>query len=149
MKTPGTRLAAAALFLGGVLIAVLTMAPTRVEAQSQQELDAAASSDDDWLITNKDYAGHRFVNLRQIDRGNVSKLKAICTYESGVTAPSQTSPLIYKGTMYLTVGYLTAAIDASDCREIWRHVWTPTTKELSDPTPRPESCCIAGPWVAR
>jgi alcohol dehydrogenase (cytochrome c) len=102
-------------------------------AQSQKELNAAASTDDAWLTTNKDYAGHRFVNLRQIDKSNIAKLEPICTYESGLTAPSQSSPVVYKGIMYVTVGYLTAAIVASSCREIWRYVWTPTSKELSNP----------------
>lgn len=102
-------------------------------AQSQKELNAAASSEDAWLLTNKDYAGHRYANLQQINKDNVSKLKPACTYESGVAAPSQTSPLIYKGVMYLTVGYLTAAIDASNCKEIWRYIWTPKEKEISNP----------------
>lgn len=115
------------------LVAVLLPAHLGLNAQSQKELNDAASSDDTWLITNKDYAGHRFVNLRQIDKNNVSRLQPKCTYESGVTAPSQSSPLVYKGVMYLTVGYLTAAVDASSCREIWKHVWAPTSKALSDP----------------
>jgi aromatic ring-opening dioxygenase catalytic subunit (LigB family) len=40
-----------------------------------RKLNAAASTDDDWLITNKHYAGHRSINLRQIDKSNVSELK--------------------------------------------------------------------------
>ena len=121
------------LALSCLLTAVLALAGGRANAQSQKELNAAASTDESWLITNKDYAGHRFVNLRQIDQSNVSKLEPVCTYQSGVAGPSQSSPVVYKGIMYVSVGYLTAAIDASNCREIWRHVWTPQNKELSDP----------------
>lgn len=105
----------------------------RAEAQSQQELDAAASSSDDWLVTNKDYAGHRFTGLRQIDRRNVSRLRPVCTWNSGVEAPSQSSPIAYKGTLYVSVGYVTAALDGATCKELWRNVWTPTAKELSNP----------------
>jgi alcohol dehydrogenase (cytochrome c) len=126
------HLATAAVF-GAALLAVLCVVGPRAAGQSQQELNAAASSDDDWLITNKDYAGHRFVNLHQINKSNVTRLTPVCTYLSGVAAPSQSSPLVYKGIMYVTVGYLTAAIDASTCKEIWRHVWTPKEKELSNP----------------
>ena len=102
-------------------------------AQSQNELTAAGSSGEDWLVTDKDYAGHRFVHLEQINATNVSRLEPVCSYESGVTAPAQSSPLIYKGVMYVTAGYLTAAIDASSCKEIWRMVWSPEEKELSNP----------------
>lgn len=104
------------------LICTLSCAAAITSAQSQKELNAAGSSEDAWLLTNKDYAGHRYANLQQINKDNVSKLKPACTYESGVAAPSQTSPLIYKGVMYLTVGYLTAAIDASNCKEMWRYI---------------------------
>ncbi|GEJ57713.1 pyrroloquinoline quinone-dependent dehydrogenase [Anaeromyxobacter diazotrophicus] len=114
-------------------LAAVVWGPAAAEAQTQQELDAAASSDDDWLLTNKDYAGRRFTNLRQIDRRNVAKLKPVCTWQSNVEAPSQTSPIVYKGIMYVTVGYLTAAVDGASCKELWRHVWTPTAKELSNP----------------
>src|SRR5205807_2842237 len=31
------------------------------------------------------------------------------------------------------VGYLTAAIDASNCKEIWRYIWAPKEKEISNP----------------
>ena len=44
------------------LVAVLLLAHLGLNAQSQKELNDAASSDDTWLITNKDYAGHRFVS---------------------------------------------------------------------------------------
>lgn len=105
----------------------------RADAQSQKELTAASTAADDWLITDKDYAGQRFVRLGEINSGNVARLKPVCTYESGMTAPAQSSPVVYKGVMYVTAGYLTAAIDASNCKEIWRNAWSPEEQELSNP----------------
>jgi alcohol dehydrogenase (cytochrome c) len=121
-------------FINNILLAAIAVAVVPAGyAQSQQELNAAASSTDTWLMADKDYEGHRFVELEQINAGNASRLTPVCTYRSGVAAPAQSSPVIYKGVMYVTVGYLTAAIDPSNCKELWKNVWTPKQKEISNP----------------
>ena len=37
-------------------------------------------ADADWLTYNRTVAGDRFSPLKEIDRSNVTQLKAICTY---------------------------------------------------------------------
>jgi len=98
---------------------------------SQSELDHSAASTDSWLMTNKSYDGQRYVALDQINRNSVSGLKAVCTFDTGVQAPAQSSPLLYDGRIYFTAAQTTVAIDATTCKEIWRNEWKPKGKFLS------------------
>src|SRR6516164_10423817 len=100
---------------------------------SQSELDAGGKAADSWLMTNKSYDGHRYVDLHQIEPGNVAQLKEVCTFDSGVAAPAQSAPMLYEGRIYFSVGTTTLAIDATNCKEIWRHEWTLKGKALSNP----------------
>jgi alcohol dehydrogenase (cytochrome c) len=84
-------------------------------------------------MTNKSYDGHRFAMLDQIRPDNVAQLKEVCTFDSGVEAPAQSSPVLYEGRIYLSVGPATFAVDAANCREIWRHNWVLKGKALSNP----------------
>lgn len=95
------------------------------QGPTQQELNDAAGNSTDWLITNHDYGGQRFVDLDLITRENVASLQTLCTYETDDRGPFHTHPLIYDGVMFLTVSLATVAIDATDCSEIWRHEWEP------------------------
>lgn len=98
---------------------------------SQTELDRAAQSTSSWLMTNKSYDGQRYVSLDQINRRNVAQLKEVCTFDSKVEVQAQTSPVLYDGRMYFTAGATTVAIDATNCKEVWRHEWFLREKPLS------------------
>lgn len=100
---------------------------------TQQELDSAASATDSWLMTNKSYDGHRYVALDQINTNNAASLKEVCTFRSGVDAPAQSTPLLYQGRLYLSIGQTTVALDARNCNQIWRHEWTLRGKAISTP----------------
>jgi alcohol dehydrogenase (cytochrome c) len=106
-------------------------APTAGAGPTQDELTRAASSTADWLYASKDYAGQRFVDLDQINAGNAATLRAVCIYRSNSAVPTQTSPLVYKGVMYLTIDQSIVAIDAATCRERWTYNWQPKGKILS------------------
>jgi len=112
------------------LMAVLATAASP-PGPSQAELDSAAEATDSWLMTNKSYDGHRYVALDRINTRNVATLRAVCTYDSGVEAPAQSSPVLHDGRIYFTAGQTTLAIDASDCHEIWRHQWVLKGKAVS------------------
>ena len=100
----------------------------KVTGPTQAELNAAA---DAWLYASHDYAGSRFVDLKQITPTNAKELRPICTYRSTQSASVQTSPLVYEGVMYLTLGRATVAIDARTCRERWSYIWQPKGQEIS------------------
>ena len=88
---------------------------------SQAELSAAGPKTTDWLFTNHDYAGTRYVDLKQITKGNVGKLKPVCLYQLGDLNPFPTNPLVYKGVMYLTSRDSTVSLDPTTCRVNWRY----------------------------
>src|SRR6266542_1108512 len=78
---------------------------------SQQELNAAPSNAADWLMSNHDYTGQRYVDLKQIHN----------------------NPVVYRGVMYITTTNSTIAIDATNCRVKWRHNWKPKSVEVYPP----------------
>jgi alcohol dehydrogenase (cytochrome c) len=88
---------------------------------TQAELTAAGPKTSDWLFTNHDYAGQRFVDLKQITRRNVAELRPVCMYQVGDLNPFPTNPLVYKGAMYITTRDATVSIDAKTCQLNWRY----------------------------
>jgi alcohol dehydrogenase (cytochrome c) len=106
-------------------------AAAAVTGPTQTELDRSASSTDTWLMTNKSYDGQRYVPLDQINRSNVASIKEVCTLDTKIDGPAQSSPLLYQGRMYFTSAQTTVAMDAKTCRELWRNEWQPKGKVLS------------------
>jgi alcohol dehydrogenase (cytochrome c) len=117
------------------ILAAMTL-PLLAFAQSgpsQQELNNAARSKENWLHPNHDYAGTRFVDANQITPANVSTLRPVCMYQSKERVPAQSNPLVYQGVLYFTTTHYTIAVDASDCRLRWEHDWKPLSKEIFPP----------------
>jgi alcohol dehydrogenase (cytochrome c) len=106
-------------------------AAAMITGPTQAELNEAASVTDAWLYASHDYAGSRFVDLKQITAANAKELRPVCLYRSEQSASVQTSPLVYSGVMYLTFGRATVAIDARTCRERWTYIWQPRGPEIS------------------
>lgn len=106
-----------------------------IKGPSQKLLDNAEQSTANWLYSSHDYSGTRYVALKQIRPSNAKSLRPVCLYRSTAAAPTQTSPLVYDGVMYLTSGPQTIAIDATNCREKWTYTWQAKGKVIS-PTNR-------------
>jgi len=100
---------------------------------SQQELNAAQSNAADWLMSNHDYTGQRYVDLKQINRLNAASLRPVCLYQAGDTKPFHNNPVVYRGVMYITTTYSTIAIDAANCQVKWRHDWKRKSVEVHPP----------------
>jgi alcohol dehydrogenase (cytochrome c) len=103
----------------------------KITGPTQADLDGASAATDAWLYASHDYAGSRFVDLKQITPKNAKNLRPVCLYRSEQSASVQTSPLVYGGVMYLTFGRATVAIDAKTCRERWTYIWQPKGQEIS------------------
>jgi glucose dehydrogenase len=103
----------------------------KISGSTQADLEGAAASTETWLYASHDYAGSRFVNLDQITSANAKDLRPVCLYRSEQSASVQTSPLVYRGVMYLTFGRATVALDAKSCRERWSYTWQPKAQEIS------------------
>lgn len=94
-----------ASFSWSLLLATTTWSTVAFAASigpSQSDLDHSAVATNTWLMTNKSYDGQRYVALDQINPTNVVRLKEICTFDTGVRAPAQSSPLLLQGRIYFT-----------------------------------------------
>jgi len=89
---------------------------------SDEDLRNAATSSD-WLYHTQNYRGTRYSSLDQINTSNAKHLQVACIYQLGSLESFVTGPIEHAGTMYVTTTALTAAIDASTCREKWRYRW--------------------------
>jgi quinoprotein glucose dehydrogenase len=80
---------------------------------------------DEWRYYAGDPGGTRYSRLRQIDRGNVSKLRVAWTYHSGDKGDRgrttiECTPIVVDGVMYITSPMLKAiALDAATGKEKW------------------------------
>lgn len=91
------------------------------QGPSQVELDSAGPTTTDWISTNHAYDGQRFVDISQINPGNVATLHPVCMYQVGDTQPFPTYPIIYKGAMFITSRDSTISLDAATCELNWRY----------------------------
>ena len=103
---------------------------------TQSELNAASTNTTDWLMTRHGYDAQRYVDLDQIHRRNAASLRPICIYQTAFTGPFNTNPVVYQGTMYLTAGTSTMAIDATTCALKWRHEWRTRARDTNLPNNR-------------
>lgn len=104
-----------------------------MNAPQQAELNAATTNTTDWLHSNHDYGGQRYVDLKQINQQNVSALRPACMFQAGDTQPLHNNPVVYRGVMYITTSRSTIALDAASCRIRWRHNWKPKSLEVWPP----------------
>lgn len=84
----------------GVVVALATSIP--LLADTNERLQRAAANDTDWLTYGHGYANQRYSGLKQIHRGNVSRLVPKWIYQTGVDGTFQTNPIILDGVVYLT-----------------------------------------------
>src|SRR2546425_8522424 len=102
------------------LIGLVTLPAHAQQGPTQAELSAAASNAVDWLLTNHDYGGQRFVGATEITPDNAGSLRAGCVYQAAGFRPFHSNPLVYRGGMYLTPSQATIALDAGTCPVPWR-----------------------------
>ena len=61
--------------------------------------------DGQWTMPGKDYASTRFSTLAQINRTNVTRLKALWSFSTGVLGGHEGQPLVVASTMYVVTPY--------------------------------------------
>ncbi len=120
MRTsPSIVTALASLFLAacnGGTSSAPKPAPAVQQAGAPPPVVAAA----DWPSYNRTLAGDRFSPLDEINKSNVDRLAAVCTYTLPEVSALQTGPIVIGGTMYFTTETRSYAIDAATCAEKWR-----------------------------
>lgn len=86
---------------------------------TQAELNAARNTTD-WLMSNHDYSGQRFVDLKQITRRNAATLQPVAMYQVADTNTFHNNPLMYQGALYIATSNATMALDAATLKLKWR-----------------------------
>ena len=74
-------------------------------AVSQDMLNAAAGDANNFLHTNGNYDQTRFHPAKQINTGNVAKLRVAWIFQTEVKESMETSPIVVNGVMYATTSF--------------------------------------------
>jgi len=90
---------------------------------SQELLNRAAADSQNFLHTNGDYGQQRFYPNRQINTGNVGKLRPAWIFQTEVKESLETSPIVVNGTMYVTTSFSQVyALNARTGEQLWHFV---------------------------
>src|SRR5260370_12741595 len=101
-------------FLFATAVALLPLA-----AQVRHE-DIVRGPNESWLTYAGDYGSRRHSPLDQIRRDNVSSLVPVWVYHVEGAKKLETTPLVYKGIMYVTDTNQVEALDARTGHRLWR-----------------------------
>jgi len=90
-----------------------------------------AEAEADWPSYNKTLTSQRFSALNQINSGNASDLKVICTFDTGEYASFNSGVIDVRDTLLFATEYNTYAIDPDTCAQKWRahETYTPATAQ--------------------
>lgn len=104
--------------------------PCPLLADTEAKLRGASANDADWLTYSHGYANQRHSGLKQIHRGNVSRLVPKWIYQTGVDGTFQTNPLVLDGVVYLTTpGNHMVALDGATGEVLWKYTHKMETKK--------------------
>ena len=89
---------------------------------TQAQLNNAGKQTADWLHTNGDYAQTRFYGGKQINAGNVKRLRPEFMFQTEVRESMETAPIVVDGVMYMTTSFNHVyALDAVTGKEFWHY----------------------------
>jgi PQQ-dependent dehydrogenase (methanol/ethanol family) len=89
---------------------------------SQDMLNRAAGDGNNFLHTNGNYEQTRFYPSRQINTGNVAKLRPAWIFQTEIVDTMETTPIVVDGVMYVTTAFdHVYALDARTGAQIWHH----------------------------
>jgi len=116
-----------------------TASEAKMSPVTQEKLDAADKDQNDFLLTNGNYAQTRFYPANKINRGNVKNLRVAWIFQTEVKESLETSPIVVDGVMYVTTSYSHVyALDAKTGHELWhyKHKMGPVTTYCCGPNNR-------------
>jgi len=116
-----------------------TTKPANITAVSQAMLDKSAGDAANFLHTNGDYNQQRFHPAKQINTGNVNKLRVAWIFQTDVRESMETSPIVVNGVMFVTTSFSHVyALDAKTGEQLWhyKHAMGPVTVYCCGPNNR-------------
>ena len=103
-----------------ILLAGWVLAGALAAQVPYERIAAAGSEPGSWLTYSGSYAGHRYSPLKQIDAGNVARLKLEWMYQTNDLNQFEVTPLVADGVMYVSEPPShAAALDLKTGRPIW------------------------------
>ena len=106
---------------------------------SQEQLNAAAGDESNFLHTNGSYTQTRYFPGKQINASNVGKLHPAWIFQTEVKESMETTPIVVNGVMYVTTSFdHVYAINAKTGEEYWhyKHAMGPVTTYCCGPNNR-------------
>jgi alcohol dehydrogenase (cytochrome c) len=88
------------------------------------------TSQTDWPSYHGSPNGNRYTTIDQVNKSNVQKLAPKWIFNLPNTSPSETTPVVVGGLMYVSSGNECYALDAGTGRQVW-HYFRPRTKNLN------------------
>jgi PQQ-dependent dehydrogenase (methanol/ethanol family) len=89
---------------------------------TQDLLNRAGGDGNNFLLTNGDYTQSRYFPNKQINTGNVAKLRPAWIFQTEVKDSMETSPIVVNGIMYVTTSFdHVYALDARTGEELWHY----------------------------
>ena len=108
-------------------------------AVTQDQLNAAAKDDANFLHTNGNYDQTRFYPGKQINAANVGKLHPAWIFQTEVKESQETTPIVVNGVMYVTTSFdHVYALNAKTGEQYWhyKHAMGPVTTYCCGPNNR-------------
>ena len=96
-----------------------------------------------WPSYHGDYSGQRFSSLRDITTSNVAQLRAEWVFHPGNSQRLEATPVVVRGTMYVTSANDVFALDARTGRVLW-HYQRPLSSGLLDDAAAHKNRGVAG-----
>jgi alcohol dehydrogenase (cytochrome c) len=106
---------------------------------TQEQLNNAASDENNFLHTNGNYDQTRYYPGKQIDKSNIGKLHPAWIFHTEVKESLQTTPIVVSGVMYVTTSLdHVYAISAKTGEEYWhyKHKMAPVSEYCCGPNNR-------------
>jgi alcohol dehydrogenase (cytochrome c) len=94
----------------------------KLPAITQADLDKAGGDSKNWIHPNGSYDQTRYYPGKQINAGNVGKLKEVYAFKTAVVESMETAPIVVDGVMFLTTSFNHVyAINAATGKEYWHY----------------------------
>ena len=106
---------------------------------TQDQLNAAAGDESNFLQTNGNYDQTRYFPGKQINTSNVGKLHPAWIFQTEVKESMETTPIVVNGVMYVTTSFdHVYALNAKTGEEYWhyKHAMGPVTTYCCGPNNR-------------
>ncbi|HEY2774737.1 MAG TPA: PQQ-dependent dehydrogenase, methanol/ethanol family [Candidatus Binatia bacterium] len=108
----------------------------RTETIDDAALASADSATSDWITHGRTYSEQRYSPLDEINDNNVTKIKPVWTFFTGLTRGHESTPIAVDGVLFFTGSWsVVFAVDARNGSLIWRY----DPKVPGDTAPK--TCC--------